>query len=663
MIAFKRHSLSKDCPHLVLVFLILVTVYVWSMPGTVVLEDDGFFILAAYFNSVTHPPGYPLFVMSSHLFTWLPFGSVAFRVHLASACLGGMACTCLWYLARCLLDNRIYAYVAALGLGLSRIFWSQAIIAEVYTLNVLLFLLLFILALHCAAAEKKQQEFYCKWLAFIYGLALSNHWPLILLSTPALLVLMWPYREYLIRNILKFIPFFLLGLLPYIWMVWRSHAVPEYSFYGPIHSLQDFWIYFSRHLYIDADYSLTAGWQDKWMFLLFIIRETAVQFGPFGIIFIVSGFLWYWIAQPGRLALSMTLAYLGSTLVLIMIRDVDYELFQRALFQVYPLISYVMAALWAVFGIKIIIEQLAQKSRLLKKNFLAASVTALIIGSTFIMNVPYNFRKNDFMAADYAMIILNSLEPDAVFYANADNIDGPVRYLNVVEGIRPDVTVFTGRYIYFNDRLYRPYQLESAELKNLVNDFIRNTDRPVYYVNDFPNDYAQDKYGFYTRAVKNLPSGEERLSLIPAHLKFLEFWSDKYNPVNLWERMHYNLVLSDYCNLILTAIYSEQDKFNPDVLKRVSGFTCANYQGALNRIRFALNEPETGKIEMDEYFRQAREYQDQAITKEDRARLDYYNGIYNLRLNNKESARINFQSSFRIWPHPDNPAQKMLSLL
>ena len=663
MIAFQHHSLRQDIPHLVLVFLLLVSVYVWSMPGTVVLEDDGFFILAAYFNSVTHPPGYPLFVMLSHLFTWLPVGSVAFRVHLASACLGGLACICLWYLARCLFEDRIYAYAAALGLGLSKTFWSQAIIAEVYTLNVLLFLLLFILALYCAAAEKEQQGLYCKWLAFIYGLALSNHWPLILLSTPALLVLMWPCRGYLTKNIVKFIPFLVLGLSPYIWMVWRSHAVPEFSFYGPIQSWQDFWFYISRQLYGDADHSITAGWQDKLMFLLFALKETAVQSGPFGAVFVITGFLWHWIKQPGRLALSMVLAYLGSTIVLILIRGVDYELFQRALFQVYPLISYTVTTLWLVYGIKFLVEWVVQKNRQVKKNFLVISVATLVIGGTFIVNIRQNFRNNDFMAADYAMVVLNTLDPDAIFYANADNIDGPVRYLHAVEGVRPDVTVYTGRYIYINDRMYRPYQLEPGALKNLINDFIRKTDRPVYYSNDFPNDYAQDRYGFYTKADKALPAGEERLSLLPTHLKFLEFWADKYSPVNLWERMHYNLVLSDYCNLILTATYSNQNKINPDVLKNAADFSCANYQGALNRVRFALNAPDTSQGELDTYFRQAREYQDQAITKEERARLDYYSGIYNLRLNNKEMARTNFQSSIKLWPHPDNPAQDKLSSL
>ena len=47
-----------------------------------VLEDDGEFMMATYFLGVAHPPGYPLYVLLAHPFTWLPFGEVALRVHL-----------------------------------------------------------------------------------------------------------------------------------------------------------------------------------------------------------------------------------------------------------------------------------------------------------------------------------------------------------------------------------------------------------------------------------------------------------------------------------------------------------------------------------------------------------------------------------------------------
>jgi hypothetical protein len=663
MIAFRHYPIRHDVPHLLLVFLFLIVVYVWSMPRTVVLEDDGFFVIAAYFNSVTHPPGYPLFVMLSHLFTWLPFGSGAFRAHLASACFGALACVVIWYLTRCFIEDRIYAYIAALGLGLSRTFWSQAIIAEVYTLNVLLFLLLMVLVLQCVDAEKRKRVLYYKWLAFIYGLALSNHWPLTLLSTPALLVLAWPAREFLFRNFLKSAPFFILGLLPYAWLVWRSQVVPEYSFYGPIQSIYEFWFYVSRKLYLAADYSQTAGWMDKWKFLLYAFRETAFQFGPFGIVFAAIGFFCHWMSQPGRIVLSMTFAYLGSTVLLILLRNVDFDLFHQAAYQVYPLISYAVVAMWAALGAGFIIERIVQKKWGVRQDFITVSIAVLFIAATFITNIPYNFRKNDYMASDYARLILGTLEPDAVFYANADNIDGPVRYLHAVEGMRPDVTVFTGRYIYIDEKLYRPYLLEAGEFKSLVNYFISNTKRPIYYVNDFPNDYAREKYGFFTRVETNLTADREILKIMPEYLDFLVFWKDRYNRFNLWNRMHYNLVLSDYCDLILNARFSRQAVIDTEYLDKVSDFVCANYQGMLKQIQYALNNQVTDMDAIDKYFRQAVKYQKQAFTKEEMARLHYYKGIHNLQLGNAESARINFRDSLEIWPHPDNPAQKMLSSL
>src|SRR5713226_4476925 len=120
----------------------LFALYAWSAPRTVALEDDGLFILSSYFLGVEHPPGYPLFTLIGHLFTHLPFGSVAYRVHLASALFGALSGAAAWLCARALVPGRLPAYVAAFGLGLSPVFWSQSIIAEVYTLNSFFFLVL-----------------------------------------------------------------------------------------------------------------------------------------------------------------------------------------------------------------------------------------------------------------------------------------------------------------------------------------------------------------------------------------------------------------------------------------------------------------------------------------------------------------------------------------
>ena len=66
--------------------------YVVTMPRTVVLEDDGWFLIVGKFLGVGHPPGYPVHTLLSNLFLKIPMGSTAFLGHLLSAVLGALAC-------------------------------------------------------------------------------------------------------------------------------------------------------------------------------------------------------------------------------------------------------------------------------------------------------------------------------------------------------------------------------------------------------------------------------------------------------------------------------------------------------------------------------------------------------------------------------------------
>ena len=130
-----------------LIALALFAVYALSAPRTVMMEDDGNFILSSYFLGVAHPPGYPLYTALGWLAAQVPLGSVAYRVHLLSALFGAASCAALWLCARRLLESWLAAALAALALGLSPAFWSQAIVAEVYTLNTLFAFALLYLAL------------------------------------------------------------------------------------------------------------------------------------------------------------------------------------------------------------------------------------------------------------------------------------------------------------------------------------------------------------------------------------------------------------------------------------------------------------------------------------------------------------------------------------
>jgi hypothetical protein len=201
------------------------------------LEDDALFILSSYFLGIEHPPGYPLFTLIAHLFTLVPLGSVAYRVHLASAFFGALTCAAVWLCARTLAGGRLPAYVAALGLGLSPVFWSQAIIAEVYTLNTFLFVVLVYLGLQACppgGAPARGGPYLVPWMALLFGLALSNHWPLMLLVAPAFAVLLWPRRSEILARLPHLILLVLVGLLPYAWLVYRSWMALPISFYGQL---------------------------------------------------------------------------------------------------------------------------------------------------------------------------------------------------------------------------------------------------------------------------------------------------------------------------------------------------------------------------------------------------------------------------------------------
>jgi len=309
-----RDRRRRDAADCLLTSLVIFCNYLLSAPRSVMLDDDGFFIMAAWFNGVSHPPGYPLYTFLAHLGTFLPFGSVAFRVHLVSALFGALACACVWKLARLLFDSRLYAYAAALAFGFSRTFWSQSIIAEVYSLNVLFLSGLLLLAVIYAREPGPGSR--PGWIAFLYGLSLSNHWPLMLLSTPGLAVVLWPRRRELLGRWPALFGLALLGLTPYLWMVYRSQ-VSEISLFGPIENVSDFWDYLSRRAYSSVDHSVTSGWTDKLRFAGFALRETAGQFGPLSVPLLAWGAVRQAREWPGHVWIALVLVFVACTFVLV----------------------------------------------------------------------------------------------------------------------------------------------------------------------------------------------------------------------------------------------------------------------------------------------------------------------------------------------------------
>ena len=361
-----------------------LALYVVTLPRTVVLEDDGLFLMAGVHLGVAHPPGYPLHTLIVHLFTRLPFGDPAVLGHLSSAVLGALACGAVYVCARLLRASPVPALGAAWLFGVSEQFWSQAIITEVYTLNALLFFAAYAMVLLGARDAGRGWPLWCAAVA--WGAGLANHWPLMLLATPGLALALLPVW----RGVLPRLPRLLAAalasaVLPYAWMVWLSHQGPAISFYGPIDTWAELWFYVSRQGYSGVDVNPAAGWGDRagfvgW-FAADLVRQTtlpgtvlavlgvgalarggalpagaaAAGSGGLGGAPAGSGGLGAAAAGPGGLAGptaagSGGLVLLGNSVVLVALLGFDFDPFWLAVFRPYPLVCYGVAALWVAAG-------------------------------------------------------------------------------------------------------------------------------------------------------------------------------------------------------------------------------------------------------------------------------------------------------------------------
>ncbi|MCA1563679.1 MAG: DUF2723 domain-containing protein, partial [Acidobacteria bacterium] len=97
-------------------------------------EDTPKFQFIGHVLGTPHPPGYPLYVLLSHLFVKLPLGTIAYRANLFSAVMAAIACALAYLIGRQIGSARLPALCAALALAAGASFWRNAVFAEVYSL-------------------------------------------------------------------------------------------------------------------------------------------------------------------------------------------------------------------------------------------------------------------------------------------------------------------------------------------------------------------------------------------------------------------------------------------------------------------------------------------------------------------------------------------------
>ncbi|MBK8901342.1 MAG: DUF2723 domain-containing protein [Anaerolineaceae bacterium] len=191
-----------------MVFGITLLVYgVTAVPDLTVAfhsGDGGELITAVFTGGIPHPPGYPTYLLLGRFAALLPVEPVAYRFSLFSAFCGAVAAAMISAASRFLGLKGWPLALPGLTFAFVPLVWQQAVVTEVYTLNLAL-VSLFVWSL---LGQRPS------WLVgLLLGLSITTHLTSILLLPLALLLV--PKKQWLQLGIGM-----ILGLMPYALLPW-----------------------------------------------------------------------------------------------------------------------------------------------------------------------------------------------------------------------------------------------------------------------------------------------------------------------------------------------------------------------------------------------------------------------------------------------------------
>jgi hypothetical protein len=452
--------------------LFLLTLYLFTSSRTVTPEDSGMLILSALTLGISHPSGYPLYVLLGHLFSYLPFESVAFRIHFFSSLCAVGACLSLYWVLLQLQFKRSYSSAGALLFGLSQTLWYHAIVAEVYALNAFFFFFLLGLALRIQSLkEKRRARLWVLW-AFVFGLSLANHWPLMMLASPVYIILF--YREWLprINLTLSMTAALFAGLTPYLYLLLRSD--PEFAFTGPIENTGEWIDYIRRSYYSDIEVEGSSGLRDASLFVVDFFKQLRFEVGIVGALLAFGGMF------SGRKYFSrqkfgaLLFGFLSSSVLLHFVFFAEYNAFRSEALLVYHLVPYGLTCLFFVLGLTRLQELLSRHGKLkVHSHGIVFALSLLSVGVLGLQNYSRVRFTEHSLVNDYAKLVLSHVPKDASLFVYGDTDVGPFAYTQYAEKVRPDIEIYSQSGEFYKNRLFHPLKANASTQKWKIEEYIK----------------------------------------------------------------------------------------------------------------------------------------------------------------------------------------------
>jgi len=449
----------------VLSFVLPLFIYLLTLAPSVTFFDSGEFITAISCLGSPHSPGYPLFINFAKPFTWLPFGSVAFRVNFATAISGALACYGAYLLTVRILRyngervetstdpllSRIAALAAALTFACTPRLWLQSNHDKPYPLVAFLVAIVLYLILrwresYRAGAERPS---YIYAAAFLSGLGTGAHQTIILMIPAyAFLILTMNWKiVFRVRDFIIALTFGLLGFAINLHLPLRATRLPLLNWGNPQTKDQFLW-HFLRKGYpterVDRDLSLF--WHQLNAF------NVPYEFTLIGFFLMVVGMLAIFRKHKAEV-ISYFIALFCFLLVIVGYFNTPLETIFLTEEFFTPL--YLFSAVFVGIGIYFIALKLLHYSASVEWPALPVKSAVMMLIFTLPASVcALNYVKNDqhlnYVAYDYASNVLRSAPQGTVLYTWGDSGAFPLWYIQGVERMREDMDLVHTPHLVFD---------------------------------------------------------------------------------------------------------------------------------------------------------------------------------------------------------------------
>jgi hypothetical protein len=585
--------------YMLLSIIIPFSVYMLTLAPSVTFFDSGEFLTASYALGSAHSPGYPLFLMYSKIFTWLPLGNIAFRINMGTAFSSSLACMSVYLLTIHLLkderltDNEYLTCFAVKGAGLAAALafsvtprlWLQSNHDKPYPLLAFITAIIFYLLLlwrdHYKNGEERPAYVYvCTFLA---GLSMGLHQTVVLLL-PAwfLLIVLTDWRMiFRIKELSLATAFSLLGFSVNLYLPFRATQNPLLN-WGDTKTYSQFMWHFLRRGYQSEQHprDMELLWTQVKAFNIFH------EFTFIGAVLLIFSLVCLWRRQR-----DIVIAYLAAVAVFLLVIVGYFNATTDTIFLTEEFFTplYMLTAVLVGIGLCYLLGYAVQRFKLpehigIKVYLFVAAMFFVLPISLCAMNYYENDQHNNYIAYDYATNSLRSLPQNAIMFTWGDSGAFPLWYLQGVERMREDLDLPHTPHLVFDwyldsmPRIFQKSRLRKMDIQFMDSEscllvaISENINlRPVYI--DFSTRYSVN-FKDFAPVQKGLVYRMRR-SNEPGGLPDVSVW-ENYNNRGILEKISFLDLDTGKAILIYANSYLEAGDFLLGIGKTSEGMQMLN---------------------------------------------------------------------------------------